>query len=89
MQTFVGTVERFPGASGWHYVGVPAALVPKERRGLRWGFIPAECKVGATRWKASLLPKGRGQYFIAIKAVVRKKEGITLGDTITVGFWVR
>ena len=88
MQEFSGTVERFPGKGGWYYVEVPKALVPVGLRKTRWGFIPAECVLGVTRWKAALLPKGQGRYFIALKASVRKREAVQEGDRITVGFWL-
>lgn len=86
MKRFRGTVQRFPGHLGWHYVDVPDELVPSKRRSVKWGLIPCEFQVGDTRWKSSLLPKGGGTYFVALKASVRKREAISLGDTVTVRF---
>lgn len=87
MNEFSGQVELFPGNMGWHYVDVPDKLIPKERRNLKWGLIPAQFAVGQTKWKSSLLPKGEGKYFVPLKAGVRKKEDIKLGDIVKIKFW--
>lgn len=91
MNTFSAVVERFSGVGGWYYVAVPAACLPlaKTPSGIkgRYGFIPAEFQVGGTRFKSSLMPKGDGTYFVALKATVRSQEGIAVDDTINVRFW--
>lgn len=40
--------------------------------------------MGGTRWRASLLPKGDGTKFLALKAEVRKAENLEEGDEVTV-----
>ncbi len=89
-KTFVvkGKAETFPPPAGWVFVRVPKKLTeplkPKKRTG--WGLIPIEAEVGKTSWQTSLLPMGKGKYFIALKAKVRKTEDIRIGDTVTVAF---
>ena len=48
-----------------------------------WGMIPAELRIGATRWTTSLFPKNGG-YVVPLKDRVRNAEGIDVGDTVTV-----
>jgi Domain of unknown function (DUF1905) len=48
-----------------------------------WGMIPVTARIGATRWTTSLFPKD-GRYIVPVKAVVRKAEGLDVGDTVTV-----
>jgi hypothetical protein len=48
-------------------------------------FIPITATLGTTTWKTSLLP-GKGIYFIALKAGVRKKEKVGHGDKVTISF---
>jgi hypothetical protein len=43
-----------------------------------------EVRIGATRWTTSLFPKDGG-YVVPLKAMVRKAEGIDVGDTVEVG----
>ena len=87
MTKFKGSVKKFTGKTPWFYVDVPKELIPEDVPRGRWGFIKADIKVGDTRGKSSLLPRGGGKYFIALKASVRNIEGITLGDTIEISFW--
>lgn len=47
-----------------------------------WGAIPVTVRVGATEWETSLLPKDGG-YVLPVKQVVRRREGIEDGDTVT------
>lgn len=85
-----GVVRVFPMASPWHYV-----VIPKEKyRGFpavrAFGMMPIVATVGKTSWKTALLPLGKyggeSQFFIALKALVRKREGIREGDTVTISF---
>ena len=82
-------VWLYSGAGGWHF----ANLSPRQsyeikerfaekRRG--WGSIPVTVIVGRTSWNTSLFPDRKSDtYLFAIKAAVRKEEGIVAGDTIT------
>jgi len=85
--SFKGVVEQFPGAGGWLYVVVPKrfqANLRKQRRA--WGMYPIEVLIGKTTWKTKLMVKRGGDFFVAIKAEVRKKEEIDVGDSISVTF---
>jgi hypothetical protein len=52
--------------------------------------VPVTVKIGETEWQTSLLPQGKtGTYLLAIKASVRKAEGIEEGSVITAVLSVR
>jgi hypothetical protein len=80
--TVTGEVRRFDGPGGWYYVDVPEDVVEgfMERRGL----VPVVARVGVTEWRTSLLPKGDGTKFLALKAAVRKAQELDEGDEVTV-----
>ena len=41
--------------------------------------------IGDTKWQTSVFPaKESGGYLLPVKAAVRKSEGLTAGDTVTV-----
>lgn len=86
-----GKLERFPGKGGWTFLMLPKSVsanihkITPTARKTGWGFIPIEATLGKSTWSTSLLP-GRGDYFIAIKASVRKCENVAEGDTVTVTF---
>ena len=76
------------GPSPYHFVTVPedeslelqaaSALVT-----YGWGMIPAEVRIGSTRWTTSLFPKDCG-YVVPLNDLVRKAERIDVGDTVKV-----
>ncbi|WP_197043387.1 DUF1905 domain-containing protein [Saccharothrix sp. NRRL B-16314] len=82
MQTVTGEVRRFDGPGGWYYVDVPEDVAEgfEERR----GFVPVVARIGDTEWRTSLLPKGDGTKFLALKASVRKARDLDEGDEVTV-----
>ena len=80
------------GPAPWHFVTVPeeecgeleatSALVT-----YGWGMIPVTARIGQTEWTTSLFPKD-GAYIVPVKTWVRDREGLEVGDTVTVGLAV-
>ena len=91
---FSAEVWRYPGFAGWHFVSVPRQesreiklLCSVIKRG--WGSIPVKARIGKTSWLTSIFPdKGKG-YLMAIKASVRKKELIKMGDKVSLVIEIR
>ncbi len=89
---FRGKVWKYPGPAGWYFVYASKAIADtlKKRKAMGkektvgFGFVPVTARVGKTSWQTTLFPTKEGPYLIAIKADVRKKEGITEGDTVNV-----
>jgi hypothetical protein len=74
--------------AGWHFVTLPVKQSAQIRRALGpspkpSGGIAVVATIGRTSWKTSLYipPKSR-QYVMALKADVRKKEGVVAGKLI-------
>lgn len=85
---FSGEVWFWKGPSPWHFVTVPddecdALETISSAVSYGWGMIPVTAKIGGTQWTTSLFPKD-GRYIVPLKDVVRKGEGIQLGDVVTV-----
>jgi hypothetical protein len=85
---FSGEVWFWRGPSPFHFVTVP----PEESAELQalsgqvtygWGMVPVEARIGSTAWTTSLFPKNGG-YVVPLKDLVRKAEGIDVGDMVTV-----
>lgn len=89
------TVWRYTGAGGWHFANLPEALsaeirakYAKSAKG--WGSIPVHIRIGETEWETSLFPaKKTRSYLFAIKASVRKDEGIVDSSRITAHIRIR
>ena len=85
---FSGEVWFWRGPSPYHFLTVPEGESAELRAtsalvSYGWGMIPAELRIGATRWTTSLFPKNGG-YVVPLKDAVRAAEGICVGDTVTV-----
>jgi hypothetical protein len=85
---FSGEVWSWRGPSPFHFVTVP----PEESAELQamaaevtygWGMVPVEARIGSTAWTTSLFPKNGG-YVVPLKDLVRRAEGIDVGDRVTV-----
>ncbi|MPZ00581.1 MAG: DUF1905 domain-containing protein [Actinophytocola sp.] len=79
--TFTGEIERFDGPGGWYHVDVPGDIGDEFEHD---GFIPVIAEVGVSRWETSVMPKGDGTRFVAVKAAVRRANDLDEGDPITV-----
>ncbi len=83
-------VWLYPGMAGWHFVTIPPnvsaeikARFGKHRVG--WGSVPVTITLGKSTWKTSIFPDKKAVgYLLPLKADIRKKEGITVGENISV-----
>ncbi len=81
-------VWLYPGRAAWHFVSIPEEVCDEinDRYGLMkrgWGSLPVVITIGKTIWKTSIFPdKQTGSYVLPLKADVRKREDIRVGDTI-------
>ena len=80
-----GKLKIFDMGSPWIYLPIPPEKVPAVRPG-GWGSIPIEVTIGKTTWKTSMFPLKNEGYFIPVKRMVCKKEGLNVGDEITVQY---
>ena len=87
---FKGTIQKFPGPGGWVYVVIPKKYTKELKlRRRAWGMYPITAHVGETFWKTKLMTKKGGDFFVALKATVRNKEKIAVGDRMTVSFTLK
>ncbi len=89
---FTGALWFWKGPSPFHFVTVPEEechdlKAASDVVSYGWGMIPVKARIGKTDWKTSLWPKD-GKYIVPIKDVVRRSEGLTVGDTMTVTLYV-
>jgi Domain of unknown function (DUF1905) len=85
---FSGEIWYWRGPAPHHFVTVPEAECRELAESASlvsygWGMIPVAVRIGGTDWTTSLWPKD-GRYIVPLKAVVRKVEGLELGDTVTI-----
>lgn len=85
---FDGEVWFWKGPAPHHFVTVPAEQCPAladaaEVVSYGWGMIPVAARLGDTGWPTSLFPKDGG-YIVPLKAAVRRREGVDVGDVVTI-----
>jgi hypothetical protein len=85
---FSGKIIEWRGPAPYFFVAVPAeeSGVIKDVSDLvtyGWGCIPANARLGKTRWTTSLFPKD-GRYLVPIKMMVQKAEKLKLGDEVAI-----
>ena len=90
---FEGELFEWRGPSPYHYIRVPPQISDDLRElspmlTYGWGVIPVSARIGETDFTTSLFPKDGG-YLLPIKDAVRKREGLVLGDAVTVALTIR
>jgi len=89
-ETFRAKVWAQESTGAWHFVTLPASLSRRIRTlttGLRkpFGSFRVSAKTGRTTWETSLFADTKRDAFVLpVKADVRRREKIRLGDTIEV-----
>lgn len=84
--TFRATTIEWRGPAPHVFAPMPAKEAEAVRRIARfvtygWGAIPAEVRIGTTKFTTSLFPRD-GTYLVPIKVAARRQCGITVGDRI-------
>lgn len=91
---FLWTPEP-PATASWHFIrvagaatdAVRAAALEARAAGIARGFgsVRVAATIGETRFNTSLFPhRETGGYLLPVKAEVRRREGISAGETVRV-----
>ena len=86
--TFSGAVWEWRGPAPYHFVSVPLEIANEIKQlasavTYGWGMIPVSGKIGSTSFSTSLWAKN-GTYAVPLKDAVRKAEGISICDMVSV-----
>ena len=79
--------------SEWTFVSLPQDTAEEIRAFFKdyeegWGRLKTTAKIGHSEWKTAIWFDTKSQtYLLPIKAAIRKKENISLGQTIEVVLW--
>ena len=85
---FSGEIIDWRGPSPCHFVTVPdehSAAIEHVSSMVTygWGVIPAQVRIGGTDFTISLFPR-EDLCVVPVKVAVRRAEGLSLGDEVTV-----
>ena len=90
---FSGQVIEWRGPAPYYYLPLPdeAAEDVHEVAAMAtygWGVIPVAARLGDVDFETSLFPKDGG-YLLPLKDAVRKPQGITVGDQVSVELTIK
>jgi hypothetical protein len=90
--SFETTIIEWRGPAPYFYAPIPAEHVDDVRRAAKvasygWGVVPVEATIGAVIFTTSLFPKDGG-YLLPLKAAVRKRLSVTVGDRMAVAMQI-
>jgi len=86
---FKAKIWKYRGRAAWHFVTIPKAISKTIRSNHQsseegWGRLKATAKLGATTWQTAVwFDTKHKAYLLPLKAVVRKKEGLSLGAEVS------
>jgi len=89
-ETFRAKVWTQDSTGAWHFVTLPSILSARIRTlttGLRkpFGSFRVTAQIGLTSWETSLFAdQKRETFLLPVKAEVRRKEKVTIGETVEV-----
>lgn len=75
---------------GWYFVTLPLEVSTEIRTHFKWqeegwGRLKVLAKIGSSEWETAIwFDTKRSSYLLPLKAVIRKKEGIEVNQTIQI-----
>ena len=87
---FTEPIWEHSGPQSWFFITLPHDVTDEideltEGRQRGFGSVRVQVTVGATTWATSIFPDTRaGSFVLPVKKAVRKAEGLTDGDPVTV-----
>ena len=87
---FTATTWQYQSTGGWVFVSLPKVFSQQIRKQFKteeegWGRLKANAQIGTTAWETAIWFDSKSDaYLLPLKATVRKKEKIKLGDEVEV-----
>lgn len=81
---------KYSGPNGWYFISLPQKLSKEIRKTFKseeqgWGRLPAKAKIGNTEWETAIWFDTKvNTYLLPLKAEVRRKEQLIVGNKIIV-----
>ncbi len=79
---------------GWHFISFPKKLAKEIREAFKpeeegWGRLKAMAKIGDSEWKTAIwFDTKMNTYLLPLKADIRKKEHLEIGEDVEVMIWI-
>lgn len=89
IHTIRARLWEWEGKGAWHFITIEKSQAETIKKDWHWqrrgfGSIPVKVQINDALWSTSIFPEKEGTYLLPIKKIVREKEHIKKGDTITI-----
>lgn len=87
---FSEKVWQYASPGGWYFISLPENIAKEIRGNLKseeesWGRLKATAEIGKSQWKTAIwFDTKMNTYLLPLKADIRKKEKIEIGNSIDV-----
>ena len=87
--SFCAVVWQHATPGGWHFVSLPLKLTTEIREYAKeleegWGRLKVTAKIGETTWDTAIwYDTNRQTYLLPIKAEIRRKINVEIGQEVT------
>ena len=87
---FTASVWKHSDTGGWYFVSLPIELSREIRQNMKWqeegwGRMKAKAKIRETLWDTAIWYDTKlNTYILPLKADIRKKEKIEIGDILEI-----
>ena len=91
---FSADLWQYDGPAAWYFVSLPKKLSKEIRKAFQpleegWGRLKATAKTGNTEWVTAIwFDTKRNTYLLPVKAEIRKKECLVLGESVKLVLWI-
>lgn len=91
---FSAEVWQYAGHAGWYFMSLPTKLAKEIRDHLKWqeegwGRLKTTAKIGDSEWQTAIwFDTKMNTYLLPIKAEIRRKERLEIGDKKKVLLWL-
>ena len=91
---FSGKPWQHNATNGWYFISLPIEIAEEIRNALKseeegWGRLKTLAKIGVSEWKTAIwFDTKMKTYLLPLKAEIRRRENIGIGDEIGVSIWL-
>jgi hypothetical protein len=91
---FTAAIWLHPSPGAWHFVSVPTPIAVEIRANLSgqeagWGRLKASAAIGHSTWETAIwFDTKLNTYLLPLKAEIRKREKLEIGQHVAVSIWV-
>ena len=91
--SFTAELWAYTGSGSWHFLTLPQKVAQEikffREKHFGFGTVRVKAVINDAEWSTSIFPdKKSDSFLLPVKTEVRKKQGILIGDQVTVKLYI-